>query len=121
MRNKRPALIRIVTCRLWKEDADIKSEGHGRRAKRMRLTNPCPMKLAIIKRFDEATDNLISVKLNCHINKRLDSEINQRQHNHTLEFLNNFKINSALKLAAGQEVTKGYTSAAVHRNMQGVR
>lgn len=107
-------------CRLWKNDADIKSEGHGRRAKRMRLTDPCPMKLALIKRFDEAIDDLISVELNCHVNKKFDSEI-QRQHNHTLEFLDNIKINSVIKFSAEKEIAKGYTPAAVNRNMQGVR
>lgn len=87
----------------------------------MRLTDPCAIKLAMIKRFDEATDNLVFVVLSCHINKKLDSHINQRQHNHSLEFLDNIKINSALKITAGQEVVKGYTPAAVNRNMQGVR
>ena len=88
----------------------------------MRLTDSCCMKLAMVKRFDETTDNLISVKLSCHINKKLDSDsINQRQHNHTLKFLNSIKINSAIKLSADQEVAKGYTPTAMNRNMQKVR
>ena len=88
----------------------------------MRLTDPCFMKLAMTKRFDETTDNLMSVELNCHFNKKLDCDaINQRQHNHSLELLDNIKINSALKIIAGEEVAKGYTSAAVNRNMQGVK
>lgn len=86
----------------------------------MRLTDPCGMKLAMIKQFDETADNLISVELICHINKKLDFETNQRQHNHSLEFLDSIKTNSALRLIAEEEIAKGYTPAAVNRNMQGV-
>ena len=44
----------------------------------MRLTDFCFMKLALIKRFDEPTNHLLSVKLSCHVNKKSDSAINQR-------------------------------------------
>ena len=108
-------------CRLWKNDADIKSEGHERRVKRMRLTDFCFMKLALIKRFDETTDHLLSVKLNCHINKKFDSAINQRQHNHTLKFFDSIKINFAIKLTADQKMTKKYTLVAMNRNMQKIK
>ena len=104
-------------CRLWKNDADKKTEGQGRRAKRMRITPPCPMKLAMIKHFDES-DNLLTVTLNCHVSKKNDAV---NEHNHTLEYLDTIKINSAIKLSAGQEVAKGYTPAVVNRNMQGVK
>ena len=107
-------------CRLWKNDADIKTEGKGRRAKRMRLTDPCVMKLAIIKQFDEAS-NLVSVSLGLHLNKKLDDSMDQRQHNHSLEFLDDVKINSAIMLVAGQEVAKGYAPAVVNKNMQGIK
>ena len=80
------------------------------------------MKLAMIKRFDETADNLVSVELSCHISKKLEFDsINQHQHNHFLELLDTIKTNSALKLTAGQEVAKGYTSATVNRNMQSVK
>ena len=74
-------------CKLWKNDANIKFEEHERHVKRMRLTDFCFMKLTLIKQFDETTNHLLSVKLNCHINKKSDSAINQRQHNHILKFL----------------------------------
>ena len=105
-------------CRLWKDDADIKTKGKGRRAKRMRFTDPCPMKLAMIKQFDEA-NNLLSVILSLHLSKK--SDVDQSQHNHTLEFLDDVKINSAIKLAAGQEVARGYAPAVVNKNMQGIK
>ena len=82
-------------CRLWKQDADIKSQGSGRRAKRMRLADACSMKLAMIKQFDEINE-LLAVTLSCHVNKKLDDSVNQLQHNHILEAVDNIKINSAI-------------------------
>ena len=80
------------------------------------------MKLIMIKRFDETIDNLIFVKLSCHINKKLDFDsINQRQHNHILKFLNSIKINFVIKLNADQKVIKKYTSTAMNKNMQKIR
>lgn len=107
-------------CRLWKQDADIKSQGPGRRAKRMRLADACSMKLAMIKQFDEINE-LLAVTLSCHVNKKLDDSVNQLQHNHILEAVDNIKINSAIRLTAGKEVAKGYTPGDVNRNMQGIR
>ena len=107
-------------CRLWKNDADIKTEGKGKRAKRMRLTDSCPMKLAIIKQFDEAS-NLLKVFLKLHVNKKLNNSVEQRQHNHTLKFLDDVKINSAIRFVAEQEVVKEYTSAVVNKNMQNIK
>ena len=78
------------------------------------------MKMAMIKTFDEA-DELLTVTLNCHVTKKLDDSIDQRHHNHHLEFLNGIKTNSALKFTAGKEIAKGYAPAAVNRNMQEVR
>lgn len=107
-------------CRLWRNDADIKTKGKGRRAKRMRLTDPCAMKLAIIKQFDEA-NNLMSVSLGLHVNKKLNDSVDQRQHNHSLEFLDDVKINSAIKLVTRQEVAKEYAAAVVNKNMQSIK
>ena len=85
----------------------------------MRLTDSCPMKLAIIKQFDEAS-NLLKVFLKLHVNKKLNNSVEQRQHNHTLEFLDDVKINSAIRFVAGQEMAKGYTPAVVNKNMHDV-
>lgn len=55
--------------------------------------------------------------LNAHIDKKLKSfdqlsshqlTPSQHQHNHTLEYLNGIKINSAINFTAGKEVAKGY-------------
>ena len=103
-------------CRLWKNDVEKKSEGHGIRAKRLRITSSCSKKLAILKSFDDA-DNLLTVRLYAYAEKKLD----QQEHNPTLEYLDGIKINSAIKLTAGKEVAKGYTPAVVNRNMQGIK
>lgn len=81
----------------------------------MRVTEPCDMKLAMIKQFDEA-ENLKTITLKCHEDKKLC-----RFHNHTLEFMDTIKLNSAVKLAAGQEIAKGYAPSVVNRNLQGVK
>ena len=44
-------------CKWWKKNADIKLKKYEKRAKRIRLTDFCCMKLIMIKRFDETTDN----------------------------------------------------------------
>lgn len=81
----------------------------------MRVTALCQMKLVIMKQFDKSR-NLLTVTLNCHTDK------NQcRFHNHTLEYLDSIKINSAIKGTAGKEVAKGHASFAVNRNMQEVK
>ena len=87
----------------------------------MRLTDFYFMKLALIKRFDETTDHLLFVKLNCHINKKSDSAIDQRQHNHILKFFDSIKINFVIKLTADQKMIKEYTFAAMNRNMQKIK
>ena len=86
----------------------------------MRLTDACSIKLAMIKQFDEINE-LLTVTLSRHVNKKLDDSVNQLQHNHILEVVDNIKINSAIRLTAGKEVAKGYTPGDVNRNMQGVR
>ena len=107
-------------CRLWKNDADIKSEDQGRRAKRMRLTESCSMKLVIVKQFDEKS-NLLNVTLSLHLSKKLDDIIDQHQHNHILQFLDDVKINFAIKQIADEEMTKKYTSTVINKNMQSIR
>ena len=65
----------------------------------MRLIDSCVMKLIIIKQFNE-TSNLMNVFLKLHINKKLNESMNQRQHNHSLKFFDDVKINSVIKLIA---------------------
>ena len=86
----------------------------------MRFTDPCPMKLTMIKQFDEA-NNLLRVTLSLHLSKKSDDAVDQRQHNHTLKYLDDVKINSAIKFAADQEVARGYAPAVVNKNMQGIK
>ena len=86
----------------------------------MRLTDLCPMKLTIIKQFDKAS-NLLKIFLKMHVNKKLNNSMEQRQHNHTLEFLDDVKINSAIKFVAEQKVTKKYISIVVNKNMQDIK
>lgn len=102
-------------CRLWKDEVEKKSEGHGIRSKRMRVTAPCSIQLVMNKQFDDS-QNLLTVKLDCHTSQK-----SSQVHNHTLEFLDSIKINSAIKLTAGKEVAKGYAPSVVNRNMQGVK
>ena len=86
----------------------------------MRVTAPCSRKLIMTKQFDE-DGNLCTVTLNGHIDKKsATSDENSHQHNHTLEYLDNIKVNSALKLTAGKKVAKSYTPAIVNQNMQRV-
>lgn len=103
-------------CRLWKNDADQKSDSHGRRAKRMRLTDPCPAVLIVIKQYDEA-NQLALISLARRVQKSETSD----EHNHTLQDVNDIKINSALKLTAGSEVAKGYRPAVIKQNMQSIK
>ena len=80
------------------------------------MTVSCDMKLMMIKQFDsESSDNLLTVTLNRH------EKSDCLEHNHTAEYLDTIKINSDVRLIAGQEVSKGYTPAVVNRNMQGVK
>lgn len=75
--------------------------------------------MAMFKQFDK-TDELLTVTLSCQINKKLDVSIDQRHHNHDLNFLNEIKTNSVLKITASNEIAKKYTPSAMNRNMQGV-
>ena len=86
----------------------------------MRLIDSCPMKLIIIKQFDEAS-NLLKIFLKLHVNKKLNNSMKQRQHNHTLKFLDDVKINSAIRFVAEQKMAKKYTLAVVNKNMQGIK
>lgn len=74
------------------------------------------MKLVMVKTVDEA-DKLLTVTFTCHINKKSP----HRLHCHTLSELNGIKVNSALKITAGDEVAKGYGPAVINRNMQGIK
>lgn len=108
-------------CQLWKDDAEKKTKSQGTWAKRMRISSPCSRKLLMIKQFNE-DGNLFTVTLNSHLDKKSTmSDEDSHQHSHTLEYLDNIKVNSAFKLTAGREVAKGYAPAIVNRNMQGIK
>ena len=69
----------------------------------------------MIKQFDEA-ENLLTVNLNSHLDKKLETSSDQltsHTHNHTLEYLDGIKINSAFKFTAGKKVAKKYTPAVI--------
>ena len=86
----------------------------------MRLIDSCVMKLVIIKQFDE-TNNLMNVFLKLHINKKLNESMNQRQHNHSLKFLDDVKINSVIKLIAKKKIIKKYASIVINKNIQNIK
>ena len=86
----------------------------------MRLTESCSMKLATVKQFDEK-NNLLNVIFSLHFNKKFDDDIDQRQHNHILQFFDDVKINFAIKQIADEEVAKKYTSTMINKNMQNIK
>ena len=68
----------------------------------------CAMKLKMCKQWID--DQLHSVTLILHQDK-----ISCQEHNHTAEYVDVIKLNSAVKTIAGDEVFKGYASASVNR------
>lgn len=75
-------------------------------------TPSCEMKMVMAKEFDVEI-KLQKVTISLHIDKKSSCSL----HNHTFDYSNSIKLNSAIWLAAGQEVAKSYTSAAVNRNL----
>ena len=100
-------------CCLWRNEKKKKSEGTGVRAKRIRTTPSCEMKMVMVKEFD-AEIKLQKVTIS-------DKKSPCSSHNHTFDYSDCIKLNSAIRSAAGQEVAKGYTSAVVNRNLLGVK
>ena len=103
-------------CRLWRNETDKKSEGAGIRAKQMRVTLACGMKMIMAKQFD-TTNKLLKVTLSLHKDKKSGCFI----HNHSLDYIDSIRLNREVQSTAGQEVAKGYAPAAVNRNLQGVK
>lgn len=93
-----------------------KSEGGGVRAKRMKITPCCEMKMVMAKEFDTKIE-LQKVTISLHTDRKSPCS----SHNHTFDYSDSIKLNSAVWLTAGQEVAKGYTPAVVNRNLQGVK
>ena len=60
---------------------------------------------------------LQKVTILLHIDKKSPCS----SHNLIFNFSDSIKLNSAVRSAAGQEVAKSYTPAAVNRNLQGVK
>lgn len=71
----------------------------------MRVTAPCQMK----------SGKFTTVTLTCRTDK-----YQCRSLNHTLDYLDSIKINSAIKVAVGKEVAKGHAPSPVSRNLQRV-
>ncbi len=82
----------------------------------MRVTLACGLKMIMAKQFD-TTNKLLKVTLSLHKDKKSGCFI----HNHSFDFIDSIKLNSAVRPTPGQEVAKGYASAAVNRNLQGVK
>ena len=103
-------------CRLYRGALDTK--GTGQRAKKMRTSPPCGMKLKMMKRFNpNDTNQLESVTLLLHTEEKDPWSI----HNHSLDFADTVKINSYIMDAAGQQVALGYEPAHIHRVLIGVK
>ncbi|MCJ1267566.1 hypothetical protein MMC22_007451 [Lobaria immixta] len=113
-RNKNGSQISYYYCRLWKEP-QTKSEGQGIRNKKMRIVDPCLMKVKLCKHY--ANTELVTVVLSLH----QDYKNPCLEHNHTAEYLDTIKINSGVKVTAAAEVSKGYAPAVVNQNLQGVK
>ena len=103
-------------CRLWRDEKEKKSEGAGVRAKRIHTTPSCEMKMVMVKEFDTEI-KLQKVTISLHIDKKSPYS----SHNHTFDYSNSIKLNSAIRSVVSQEVAKGYTPAVVNRNFQGVK
>ena len=115
--NKDGTRLSYFYCRLWK-DAQVKTEGQGLRNKKMRIADPCPMKLKLSKHYTDSTGSeLMTVVLSLHLDRKNPCS----EHNHTAEYVDILKINSGVKNTAATEVSKGYAPAVVNRNLQGVK
>ena len=73
------------------------------------------MKLKMVKHW--LGEELLTVTLSMHEDKKNPCS----EHNHTFEYVDIIKLNSAIKSSAGDEVAKGYAPAIVHRNLKGVK
>ena len=98
----------------------MKTQGPGHRAKRIRTTELCRMKLNIYKLWNEK-NQLVSVELSRNELKSRGKEEVCYTHNHTLEYLNIIKVNSKLKNSVGTEVAKGYRPSDINRNIKEVK
>ena len=97
-------------CRIWKKPAE-QSRSHGHRNKRLRVAEPCSMRLKMLKQYEDDVLQMVSIKRHGAC----------LEHNHTLEYLDAIKINDGVKSAVGGEVSRGYRVADINRNLQGVR
>ena len=112
---KRRTVASYWYCRLW--SGPSVSEGHGKRAKKLRTTEPCHMKLKINKQYNQSNPEVLeSVLLSLHLDKKECS-----QHNHSLEYADHIKNSSAVMSVAAVEVSKGYRASEIKSNLTGVK
>lgn len=112
--NKNGSQISYYYCWLQKAP-QAKSESQGIQNKKMRIVDPCLMKMKLCKYY--ADTELVTVILFL----RQDHKNPCLEHNHTAEYLDTIKINFGVKITAAAEVSKGYASAVVNQNFQGVK
>ena len=99
----------------------MKTQGPGHRAKRIRTSEACGMKLNMYKVWDEKKQ-LVSVTLSrnelkfcgkddvCYTHNHDDDvfiKLPGLPHNHTLEYLDIIKVNSKVKILLEQRLLKG--------------
>lgn len=108
--NKNGSQISYYYCQLWKEP-QTKSEGQGIRNKKMRIVDPCLMKMKLCRHY--ADTELVTVVLSLH----QDHKNPCLEHNYTAEYLDTIKFNSGAKVTAAAEVSKRYAPAVVNQNL----
>lgn len=82
----------------------------------MCITPSCKMKIVITKKFDREV-RLQKVTISLH----RDTKSFCSSYNHTFDYNDSIKLNSAIWSVASQKVAKSYTLATVKRNFQGVK
>ncbi len=98
----------------------MKIQRSGQRAKRIRTTEACEMKLNMYKVWDKK-NQLVSVTLSNNKLKSRGKEDVCYTHNHTLEYLDIIKVNSKVKNTVRTEVAKGDWPSDINSNIKGVK
>lgn len=101
---------------LQRNEKERKSEDTKVWAKHMRTTLSCEIKMVMTKEFD-AEIKLLKITIFLHTDKKSLCT----SYNHTFNYSDFIKLNSAIWSAEGQKVAKGYTPTVVNRNLQGIK
>ena len=105
------------TSGLWTGESI--SEGKGKRQKQLRNMETCGMKLKVLKKYDpKALDKLVSVELSRHIVKNGKG---CTTHSHSMEYIDEIKLNTKFRRTAGDEVAKGNNVAGTKRLLAGTK